>query len=152
VSSLGYRIKRHGEQLHAEGTHDWKTDAQLRDLTINSMSMDMSGNIYDYLGGIKDIRSQVIRLGPNSRVAYKLDPTSIMRYFKAVSTFAHPKVSTQDLKFIKNHVHLLADVVGEKKTQMNMISILKSPHRKNAITLMCELGVDKYLDFVTCDE
>lgn len=150
VSSLGYRIKRHGEHLYAEGTHSWKTDAQLRDLTINSMSMDMAGNIYDYLGGVEDLQNQTVKLGPNSEVAFKMDPTSMMRYFKAISTFSNPKIRTQDLKFIQQHAHLLAHVADDKKTQMNWITILKSPHREKTINLMCKLGVHKYLDFIMC--
>lgn len=150
VSSLGYRIRRHGKQLKASGTHNWRTDSQMRDITINSMSMNMQGKVYDYQTGLYDLKHQIIRTCAHSRDAMILDPNGIARYFKAVSMFPHPRVIKQDLKFISQHVSKLAQVQDDPRVQMNMISILKSPYRQNAQKLMCAVGVDKYLPFVEC--
>jgi tRNA nucleotidyltransferase/poly(A) polymerase len=152
VSSLGYRIKRHGHHVQESATHSWRMDSGLRDLTINSMSMDMQGRVYDYQNGISDLKNQVIKLGPHAADAILLDPTSIMRYFKGISQFPRAKIIQKDLEFIKQHVHMLADHVDDKKVQMNMISILKSPHRAATIRLMCGMQIEKYLPYAPCGD
>ncbi len=150
VSSLGYRIQRHGHRFEAGGTHSWRVDSQLRDLTINSMSMDTKGRVFDYLNGLSDLRNQTVRMAPHSRDSFQLDPNSIMRYFKAVSMFDHPRLHRKDLSWIRENVHLLADVADDQRVQMNLISILKSPNRQPTLDLMCSVGVGKYLPFLPC--
>lgn len=150
VSSLGYRIQRHGHTYKLKHTHSWQVDSGLRDLTINSMSMDTQGHVYDYQNGYSDLKNQVVRLGPHADDSLHVDPTGIMRYFRALSQFVKPKVLYKDLDYIRDHVHLLADHVDDKKVHMNMISILKSPHRSNALRIMCTMNMHKYLPYVPC--
>jgi tRNA nucleotidyltransferase (CCA-adding enzyme) len=51
VTSLNYRITSANNTISISHTIDWDQDAKNRDLTINSLSLDLDGNIYDYLGG-----------------------------------------------------------------------------------------------------
>lgn len=150
VSSLGYRIQRHGQEYRTQHTHSWEVDSGLRDLTINAMSMDTQGRVYDYQNGYADLQNQIIKLGPHAEDSLHLDPTGIMRYFRALSQFPKPKILQKDLDWIKSHVHLLADHADDKKVQMNMISILKSPHRSNAIKIMCAMRINQYLPYAPC--
>jgi len=152
VSSLGYRIQRHGQSYKLQHTHSWQVDSGLRDLTINSMSMDTQGQVYDYQNGYSDLQNQIIKLGPHADDSLNLDPTGIMRYFRALSQFVKPKVLYKDLDYIKSHVHLLADHADDKKVQMNMISILKSPHRSNALKIMCAMNINQYLPYTPCGD
>ncbi len=150
VTSLGYRIHRHGEQIHVDHAVNWRTDSGFRDLTINAMSMDLNGHVYDYQNGLRDLRNQIVRLGPQAEDSLILDPTGMMRYFRAVSQFPRPQIVQSDLAWIKLHVHELAPYVDDKKVQMNYVTIMKSPHRMHAIRLMCACGVNQYLPYVVC--
>lgn len=40
-----------GRHAEVEFTTDWQIDANRRDLTINSMFLDLEGNLYDYFKG-----------------------------------------------------------------------------------------------------
>jgi len=151
VSSLGYRIQRHGQRVRGSGTHSWAVDSGLRDLTINSMSMTLDGVVYDYQGGLHDLKRQVVRMGPHAEDSYVLDPNDIMRYFKSVAQFEKPRLVKDDLTWIAQHVWRLADSADDQRVQMNWISIQKGVNRKATIDLMCEMGVNKYLPFVTCN-
>lgn len=150
ISSLGYRIRMRGHKPHVTKTHNWRTDARMRDITINAMSMDTQGNIYDYVGGYPDLHDHVIRLCDHAHVSLMEDPSSIMRYFRALSMFPDPQILPEDLMFIKQLVPTLSRVADDKKTQMNLITILRSPHRQRVLTLMCELGVHKHVPSVPC--
>ena len=150
VSSLGYRIHRHGDRLHTERTHNWATDSRLRDLTINSMSMDLDGTVHDYTGGYEDLQNSRVLIGPNATHALVLDPTGLMRYFKGISMFPDAQIRRKDLEFVKNHIHLLASVADDKKTAMNLVSILQNPNRQKTINLMCKMQIQKYLPYAPC--
>jgi poly(A) polymerase len=150
ISSLGYRIRMRGHQLHVSKTHNWRTDARMRDLTINAMSMDMKGHIYDYVGGYDDLHNHVVRLCDLAHVSLQEDPSSLMRYFRALSMFPDPKLLYEDLLLIRQLVPSLKSVADDKKTQMNLITILRSPHRRKVLTLMCELGVHHHVPSVPC--
>lgn len=150
VSSLGYRIRRHGQRVRGSGTHSWAVDSGLRDLTINSMSMTPDGEVYDYQGGLHDLEREIVRMGPHAEDSYVLDPNGIMRYFKSVAAFAHPRLVSKDLDWIARHVHLLKDAADDQRVQMNLISIMKGPSRDRAMRLMCVLGVDKYIPYLPC--
>jgi poly(A) polymerase len=152
VSSLGYRIQRHGQEYRTQETHSWEVDSGLRDLTINAMSMDMAGRVYDYQNGYADLQNQIIKLGPHAEDSLHLDPVGIMRYFRALSQFSKPKILQKDLVWIKSHVHLLADHADDKKVQMNMISILQSPYRSNALKIMCAMRINQYLPYAPCGD
>ncbi len=47
-----------GRHAVVEYTTDWMLDAQRRDLTVNAISMDLDGHIYDYFDGIDHLRRQ----------------------------------------------------------------------------------------------
>jgi tRNA nucleotidyltransferase/poly(A) polymerase len=112
--------------------------------------MDTKGRVFDYLNGLRDLRNQTVRMAPHSRDSFQLDPNSIMRYFKAVSMFDHPRLLRKDLSWIRENVHLLADVADDQRVQMNLISILKSSNRQPTLDLMCSVGVGRYLPFLPC--
>lgn len=150
ISSLGYRIEAHDGHITTQSTHNWAQDAQLRDLTINSMSMDLKGTIYDYTGGYQDLHDGRVRLCANARKGMQSDPTGIMRYFRGIAMFDHPRVSKDDLEFIKTQIPRLAQVADDKKVTMNLVTILASEHRDRTLALMCRLGVGKYVPSVPC--
>lgn len=73
---------RQGKDVHVEFTTDWSIDAQHRDLTINSLSMDEDGVVYDYSGGVEDLKNHVIRFNGEIRDRLCQNPIRILRYFR----------------------------------------------------------------------
>lgn len=53
-----------------------KEDLIRRDLTVNSMAMDLNGKVIDYFGGMVDMRNKILR--PTSE-AFKEDPLRALR-------------------------------------------------------------------------
>ena len=82
MTTLKRSITRRGKDVHVEFTDDWCIDAQQRDLSINSLSMDRHGIVYDYTDGIDDLQNRRLRF--NGSVADRLqeNPIRILRYFR----------------------------------------------------------------------
>ena len=61
---------------------DWQLDASRRDLTINSMFLDMDGVLYDYHHGKQDLDAKKIRFVGDATQRIQEDYLRILRYFR----------------------------------------------------------------------
>src|SRR5579863_7676236 len=66
ITTLRIDVEPQGRRARVAFTDDWRADALRRDFTINALSLDPQGNLFDYVGGIADaktrIREDVLRL------------------------------------------------------------------------------------------
>ena len=82
MTTLKRSIIRQGKDVHVEFTDNWKIDAQQRDLSINSLSMDENGIIYDYTNGINDLKTNRISFNGDIIARLQENPIRILRYFR----------------------------------------------------------------------
>jgi poly(A) polymerase len=88
VTSLRRDVSTDGRRATVAYTDDWKEDAARRDFTINALSADPgSGEIFDYFGGLDDIRARRVRFigEPLARIAE--DHLRILRFFRFHARF-----------------------------------------------------------------
>ncbi|CAF1032349.1 unnamed protein product [Adineta ricciae] len=116
VTTLKQCIIRHGRDVQVQFTDNWSVDAQQRDLTINSLSMDEHGMIYDYTNGIDDLKLNRICFNGNILARLQENPIRILRYFRffgqlSADPYAHDETV---LDAIRRSAILLQDVPGEK--------------------------------------
>lgn len=78
-----------------------KDDLFRRDLTINSIAMDDSGNILDFFGGINDLKNKRIRHVSDS---FKEDPLRIFRVARFSSKFNDFTVAKETIELMKRMV------------------------------------------------
>lgn len=88
VTTLRRDVSTDGRRATVAFTGDWEEDAARRDFTINALSADAaSGEIFDYFGGIDDLRAGVVRFigDPLQRIAE--DHLRILRFFRFHARF-----------------------------------------------------------------
>lgn len=146
VTSLGYAIEQKDGGMAITKAIDWEQDAQGRDLTINSLSLDLNGNIHDYVGGIQDLKDHVIRLNNSQYHKIANHPEIILRWFKAISYFADSRWPRDDFDLIKRHIQGIAELAGQEKTAKILASIRQAPNGTKIIKLMCNVGAGQYID------
>ena len=71
-----------GRHAEVEFTKDWMIDAERRDLTINSLFLDLDGTVYDFFGGKEDLDAQRIAFVGSADARIKEDYLRILRYFR----------------------------------------------------------------------
>jgi poly(A) polymerase len=85
----GYEVTTLREDIETDGRHavvrfgrDWLADAGRRDFTVNTLSVDAKGTVYDPLAGYDDIVARRIRFigDPDQRIAE--DRLRILRFFR----------------------------------------------------------------------
>lgn len=63
-------------------TEDWRLDAGRRDLTVNSMFVGLDGTLYDYFGGLEDLKQRRVAFVGDPATRIKEDYLRILRYFR----------------------------------------------------------------------
>lgn len=89
ITTLRIDIHTNGRHAEVEFTKDWKLDALRRDLTINSMFLDLEGRIYDYFFGYDDLMKRRVMFVGNPEHRIKEDYLRILRYFLISILFSY---------------------------------------------------------------
>uniref|UniRef100_A0A1I8EXZ9 Poly A polymerase head domain-containing protein n=1 Tax=Wuchereria bancrofti TaxID=6293 RepID=A0A1I8EXZ9_WUCBA len=91
-------------------------DANRRDLTVNSLFLDLDGTVIDYFGGIKDLEKRQIVFVGDANQRIQEDYLRILRYFRfygrlAIDGEMHDKAT---LDAIISNRNGLKDISGER--------------------------------------
>jgi poly(A) polymerase len=88
VTTLRRDVETFGRHATVSFTDDWEEDAARRDFTINALMADpLSGEIFDYFGGLADLAERRVRFigDPFERIAE--DHLRILRFFRFHARF-----------------------------------------------------------------
>lgn len=140
VTTLRRDVETDGRHAVVAFTDDWRADAARRDFTINAMSLTRSGEVFDYFGGIGDLRAGKIRFvgDPAARIAE--DYLRILRYFRFLARFADGAPDPVALGAIRAAVPGLTRLSVER-IWSELSRILAAPDPRAAVGSMAELGV-----------
>jgi poly(A) polymerase len=88
VTTLRRDVETFGRHATVAFTDDWREDAARRDLTMNALSADASGKVYDYFDGIADLQSGKVRFVGSPEDRMREDYLRILRYFRFHADYA----------------------------------------------------------------
>ncbi|HQT38657.1 MAG TPA: CCA tRNA nucleotidyltransferase [Acidocella sp.] len=88
ITTLRRDIETDGRHAVVAFTDDWQEDAARRDFTINAMSMDRAGTLYDYFGGAADLQAGVVRFVGDAKTRIAEDYLRILRFFRFFARYA----------------------------------------------------------------
>ena len=75
----------HGFTFHTAKDVSLKDDLARRDLTINALAEDETGNIIDYYGGVNDLKQKILR---HITPAFSEDPVRVLRVARFAARYA----------------------------------------------------------------
>ena len=149
VTTLRVDTETDGRHAEVAWTTSFEADAARRDLTINAMSMDMSGRLYDYFTGDEDLRNGRIRFVGDADQRMTEDELRSLRFFRFYARYVNKDplsaLDSDTLNALKKHAPGLKRVSGER-IWMEMSKILSTRH-EDVLTLMNELGYLEALGF-----
>ncbi|XP_033633622.1 CCA tRNA nucleotidyltransferase 1, mitochondrial-like [Asterias rubens] len=105
-----------GRHAEVEFTKDWRTDAERRDLTINSMFLALDGTLIDYFQGKEDLERCKVAFVGNATSRIQEDYLRILRYFRFYGRIAKEPNShcSKTLQAIRENAEGLARISGER--------------------------------------
>lgn len=142
ITTLRKDVKNFGRDCEVEFVDDFYQDAIRRDFTINAMSIDFAGNIYDYFGGQEDLANQVIKFIGDADTRIKEDYLRILRFFR-FSCFYGRDIDSAGLKACVDNKKQIINLSSER-IRDEFFKILSCSNRDNLwliLSKMNEVGI-----------
>lgn len=114
VTSLRRDLDTDGRHASVAWTTDWREDAARRDFTINAMSMDAEGRLWDYFGGRDDLAAGRVRFVGEPRVRLAEDYLRLLRFFRFHARYGRGEPDPAALAAIRAALPGLARLSAER--------------------------------------
>ena len=140
ITTLRRDVVTDGRHAIVAFTDDWRQDAARRDFTINAMSMTRDGAVYDYFGGVADLRAGIVRFvgDPAQRIAE--DYLRVLRYFRFAARYAAQPPAPPVQAALRAGIPGLAQLSAER-VWSELQRILAAPDPRAAVDLMAALDI-----------
>lgn len=140
VTTLREDTETFGRKARVAFGRDWVKDAERRDFTMNGLSVDASGVVHDYVGGIADARAGRVRFigDPDQRIAE--DYLRILRFFRIHAAFGAGDPDRDGyLACIRGRAGLAS--LSAERVRMEMLKLLVARGAAAAVLAMAEGGL-----------
>ncbi len=144
----GYSDLRHPDKV--EYIDDLYQDLLRRDFTINTICIDVDGEIIDFLAGRDDLNKRVIKTVGNANERFNQDALRILRAIRFAATLDF-SLDDEVVEAIKENRGLLKNIsYNRKKSELE--KIFSSAKIEDVISLLIDLGLDKELELNNLDK
>jgi len=152
VTTLRIDTDTDGRHATVEFTTSFEEDAMRRDFTINAMSMDMYGNVYDYFGGIQDALADypIVRFVGNAEDRIREDYLRILRYYRFVARFNTIINSEYSSIFNDSSIHEGLSKISKERVWVEISKILMSAGSKNVLDSLYDHGLNEPIGLPEC--
>jgi tRNA nucleotidyltransferase/poly(A) polymerase len=147
VTTLREDVVTDGRHAEVAFVRDWRTDAARRDFTINAMSIDIDGKLWDYFEGERDLVKGIVRFVGDADLRIREDYLRSLRYFRLRSRFGSEKndvrpddAETDALQAIVRNANGIGKLAGER-VWSEMTRLLSTRRGIRQLLLMKECGV-----------
>jgi len=140
ITTLRKDIKTDGRHAVVAWTNRWSTDARRRDFTINALYADITGKIWDYVGGLDDLKAAQLRFIGNPEQRIKEDYLRILRYFRFFALM-HQKEMPADVMQAIQHTQDGLKTLSMERRRDEMFKILCASDSKKTLRVMQKLGL-----------
>jgi tRNA nucleotidyltransferase/poly(A) polymerase len=144
ITSLREDVETDGRRAKVRFGRDFEADALRRDFTVNALSVDAQGRLYDYTGGLDDLAAGRIRFigDPKKRIAE--DYLRILRFFRFSAAYAagplDPAGFAACIALRDGIAHLSRERVGAEMQKM-----LIAPRSGPVVEVMAKAGLLSFL-------
>ena len=151
VTTLRQDTQTDGRRAVVEYTDSWVEDARRRDFTMNTLLMDLKGNIFDPLdSGISDIDARKVRFVGDAEQRIEEDYLRILRFFRFSALYGAGEFDAEGLIACKAAAENIDKLSRERITQ-EFFKIIASDKPVDVIKVMFGNGVLKDFEFPDLD-
>lgn len=140
ITTLRRDVETDGRRAVVAFTDDWREDAARRDFTINAMSLDPEGALYDYFGGREDLASGRVRFVGKAEQRIREDYLRILRFFRFQARFGRGEPDPEALAAVVELAPGIARLASER-LHAELLRLLATPEPVAVVRLMVEHGI-----------
>lgn len=144
ITTLRVDVKTFGRKAEVAFTEDWVQDAKRRDFTMNAIYANKTGELFDPVNGLDDLKNRKVRFvgDPNQRI--QEDYLRILRFFRFSARFGEPPYDEEGLKACTLYAAHMSQLARERVTD-ELLKILALPNPLYTLEEMEKTGVLFYV-------
>jgi poly(A) polymerase len=140
VTTLRRDVSTDGRRATVAFTTDWQEDAGRRDFTINALYADSQGEVFDYHGGLEDLRAGVVRFIGDADARIAEDYLRVLRLFRIHAWYGRGEINAVALTACAAARHQLKTLSGER-LQKEVLKLLLARAPIGVVRSMMASGV-----------
>ncbi|MBQ3695991.1 MAG: CCA tRNA nucleotidyltransferase [Alphaproteobacteria bacterium] len=140
ITTLRKDVLTDGRHAVVKFTKSWAVDAKRRDFTVNALYADVHGKIYDYVGGIEDLKAGHLRFIGSAKKRMQEDYLRLLRYFRFWAKFGERDIDP-DVKRAIPFVMPFISTLSLDRRREEMFQIITGKRAKTTLNKMKKLGV-----------
>jgi poly(A) polymerase len=140
VTTLRQDVETFGRHAKVAFGRDWRADAERRDFTINALSATRDGAVYDYVGGLDDLKERRVRFIGDARQRIAEDYLRILRFFRFHAAYGVGHPDPAGLAACIGGRDGL-DQLSRERVRMELMKLLLAPHAAPTLTAMTDAGL-----------
>ncbi|CAN0593206.1 unnamed protein product, partial [Laminaria digitata] len=128
ITTLRQDVGTDGRRAEVKYTKDWAVDAARRDFTMNALSADPDGTVYDYIDGLKDLRAGRVRFIGDAKERIAEDHLRILRFFRFHANYSMTEPDAEALQACREAASQVEKLSGERIWQeLSRILVVGEP-------------------------
>jgi poly(A) polymerase len=140
VTTLRRDVTTDGRHAVVAFTDDWSLDAQRRDFTMNALYADASGEVFDFVGGIEDLKAGRVRFVGDAVTRIREDYLRILRLFRFHAWYGKGEIDAEALRAAAAEKGGIAKLSGERIAK-EMLRLLEAENPTPVLRLMESSGI-----------
>ncbi len=145
ITTLRVDVETDGRHASVEFSNSWEEDAKRRDLTMNALYSDINGEIYDFVGGLADLKKGLIKFIGKADLRIQEDYLRILRFFRFLAHYGK-QYDHLSLVACGKYVENLKQIARERCTN-EMMKLLEGENFLTSLKFMNDIKIWKHCDF-----
>jgi poly(A) polymerase len=140
VTTLRQDVETFGRHAKVAFGRDWKVDAQRRDFTINALSANRGGVVYDYVGGLDDLAKRKVCFIGQAKQRIEEDYLRVLRFFRFHAAYGEGSLDAEGLAACiaaRGRV----DQLSRERVRMEMLKLLVARNAAAVLQAMADAGL-----------
>ena len=140
ITSLREDVETDGRRAKVRFGRDFEQDALRRDFTINALSCNRQGHIFDYADGLADIAARKVRFIGDAQQRVREDYLRILRFFRFHAAYGEGTLDAQAFHAAvleREGMHNLS----RERIRAELLKLLGARNCAPTIAIMCGAGL-----------
>ena len=140
VTTLRRDVSTDGRRAVVAFTEDWSEDARRRDFTMNALYASIDGEVFDFVGGVDDLKAGHVRFVGDATARVREDYLRILRLFRFHAWYGKGEIDAEALRAASAEKSGLAILSGERIAK-EMLRLLEAEDPAAVLRLMAACGI-----------
>jgi poly(A) polymerase len=144
ITTLRHDVENYGRRALVAFDASWESDARRRDFTMNALYLDAGGRLYDYVGGLADLRAGRVRFVGDPATRIREDALRLLRFYRFLAHYGKTRPDPKARAACRNLASLLPNLSAER-IAAELLKLLAARDPLPALRMIREDGVLRVL-------